>query len=229
MVPSASGHVHDGPGELFPFLDDGAGYLILVRHGATEANLHRPPWLQGQGSDVPLCELGRKQAGAAAALLQRLPVHRVVASPLRRARETAEIIAADLGHAEVELVPAIMECDVGRWESLDWDTIAQRDPEWYRQFMEDPAAHGYPEGESFADVHHRAAPAFDLLFDGPPGKLVVAVSHNVVNRTYLAAALGIPLSRARSIRQDNGCINLLRKQSAAVEVLSLNAVFHLLA
>jgi broad specificity phosphatase PhoE len=228
MVPFAHGDARDGPGELFPFLDDGASYLILVRHGATEANLHRPPWLQGQGSDIPLCELGRKQADAAAALLARLPVARVVSSPLRRARETAEAITSHLGRADVELLPAIMECDVGRWESLDWDTIAQRDPELYRQFMDDPAAHGYPGGESFADVHRRAAPVFDALFDGPPGKLVVAVSHNVVNRTYLAAVLGIPLGRARTIRQDNGCINLLRKHSPAVEVLSLNAVFHLL-
>lgn len=228
MVTSANGGTRDGPRDLFPFLGDGASYVILVRHGATEANLHRPPWLQGQGSDIPLCELGRNQAGAAAALLARLPVARVVSSPLRRARETAEIIASRLGQADVEPEPAIMECDVGRWESLDWDTIAQHDPERYRQFMDDPAAHGYPGGESFADVHRRAAPAFDALFDTPPGKLVLAVSHNVVNRTYLAAALGIPLGRARSIRQDNGCINLLRRQSPAVEVLSLNAVFHLL-
>lgn len=228
MSPHGQDRIVPGAGALLPLLRDGATYLLLLRHGATEANLHQPPWLQGQGSDIPLCALGRNQAAAAAALLARLPVDRVVSSPLRRARETAEMIATELNRTDVEMLPPLIECDVGRWEGLDWGTITRQDPELHARFMDDPAANGYPGGESFADVHRRAAPAFDALFDGRPGKLVVAVSHNVVNRTYLAAALGIPLARARSIRQDNSCINVLRKQSDHVEVLSLNAVFHLL-
>jgi len=214
----------------FAVPDAESSHLILVRHGATEANLHEPPRLQGRSADVPLCALGRQQAQSAAAVLGQFPLARIVASPLARAAETARIIAEALpnGTVEIELRAELMECDVGRWEGLDWGTIARNDPELHRRFMEDPAANGYPEGESFAAVHRRAAPVLDALLAESAGSVCVAVSHNVVNRTYLASLLGVPLSRARTIRQDNCCINFVRRQSENTEVLSLNSVLHLM-
>ncbi|MBI3465829.1 MAG: histidine phosphatase family protein [Planctomycetes bacterium] len=212
-----------------PFImpDEHTAYLYLVRHGATEANLHQPPWLQGCRIDLPLCEVGRQQAEAVARLLAGAGVSRVVSSPLRRATQTAEMIAASHGLA-IETVPALAECDVGRWEGLDWETIARQEPEAYRQFHADPAEYDYGGGENLADVHRRAAPALDALLAQSAGQVVMAVSHQVVNRTYLASLLGLPLRQARSIRQDNGGVNLLRRRAGKVELITLNAVFHLL-
>ncbi len=74
--------------------------LYLVRHGETEWNRLRR--IQGL-TDIPLNDTGREQARRTGMLLTRRPIARVYASPLGRARETAEIIARELGLAEPEL------------------------------------------------------------------------------------------------------------------------------
>src|SRR5262245_19291010 len=110
--------------------------LYLIRHGATEANLARPPLLQGCRHDLPLAPLGIRQAEATRDFLAIRPVDSCYCSPMRRAVQTATIVAAPHGLAPVPL-EALTECDVGRWEGLDWETIRAREPESFRQFMAD--------------------------------------------------------------------------------------------
>src|SRR5207302_8887335 len=112
--------------------------------------------------------------------------------------QTASIVAAPHRLAPQPLA-ALTECDVGRWEGLDWQSIRYFDAESYRNFMSNPAAHGYPGGESFADVYHRAAPAFEELLVRHAGESILVVAHHVVNRTYLAGLLGMPLDQARQV------------------------------
>ena len=66
--------------------------MILVRHGATEANLANPARLQGRVSDPALSPTGRQQADAVATLLESVPLSAAFCSPLVRARETAQIV-----------------------------------------------------------------------------------------------------------------------------------------
>src|ERR1700758_459933 len=119
--------------------------LYLLRHGATEANLARPPWLQGRRVDPPLARLGIRQAEATRDFLAIRPIDCCYCSPLLRAVQTAAIVAAP--HS---LMPrpldALTECDVGRWEGLDWQTIRDSDPGSYARFHGNPAESGYPEG-----------------------------------------------------------------------------------
>src|SRR5262245_32380111 len=102
--------------------------MYLIRHGATAANLASPPRLQGRRSDPPLSDLGRRQAEATRDALRDQPLAACYCSPLRRAAETADVLAQGRGWPPVP-VTGLTECDVGAWEGLDWDTIRSTYPE----------------------------------------------------------------------------------------------------
>ncbi|MDO5537534.1 MAG: histidine phosphatase family protein [Desulfovibrionaceae bacterium] len=119
-----------------------SGRLYFLRHGQTEWNARR--LFQGQ-TDIPLNDTGRAQAREYAALVRGWFATRDLApafsmaavSPLARARETAEIVLADLGEgqnakvpapAEIRLEPGLMEQQYGHWEGLPIDEIRRRFP-----------------------------------------------------------------------------------------------------
>ena len=201
-------------------------WLYLVRHGATANNRAKPPRLQGRRTDPPLSDEGLAQARQTGKFLADSPLGAVYSSPLLRARQTAEAIAEPHGLG-VRPVDELIEVDVGQWEGRAWDEIERTDPEAYRAFMTDPAAHGYLGGESLQSVDARVVPAFKRLMADNLGRVVVIVAHNVVNRAYLADLMGIPLARYRTIPQDNCGVNLLRYRNGRTKAVSVNGVFHL--
>ena len=200
--------------------------LYLIRHGATPANEQRPYVLQGHGIDTSLSDTGQRQAEAVAEFLSDRPLDVVISSPMKRARETARAIAAPHGITP-GVLETISECDVGRWEGRDWGSIMEDDAEAYHLFMDDPAAHGYPEGESYADVLDRVGGPLDDVLAAHRGQAVAVVAHNIVNRVYVARLMGWPLSRAHEIRQDNTGINVIRGRDDEITLMSFNVRFHL--
>jgi broad specificity phosphatase PhoE len=199
--------------------------LYLMQHGATEATLARPPVLQGRGYDPPLAALGIRQAEATRDFLAVRPMDCCYTSPLRRALETATIVAAPHGLSPIPL-GALIECDVGRWEGLDWTTIRSRDEEAYRRFLEDPA-HSYPAGESLTDVYRRVQPALEEVLIRHAGETVLVVNHHAVNRTYLAGLLGLTPDQARHVSQDSCGISVVIREKEETTVTTVNASFHL--
>jgi broad specificity phosphatase PhoE len=200
--------------------------LYLIRHGATQANLARPACLQGSRTDLPLAPLGVRQAEATRDFLAIRPIDHCYCSPLRRAVQTAAIVAGPHGLFP-QPVEDLTECDVGRWEGLDWQTIRSLDPEGYQRFHNNPAEFGYPEGESFAEVHQRSSQAIDELLEEHQGESILVVAHHVVNRTYLAGLLGLDPARARHVILDNCGISVVVRRGDQTTVSTLNAAFHL--
>jgi broad specificity phosphatase PhoE len=200
--------------------------LYLLRHGATEANLAEPYRLQGRKHNPPLARLGIRQAEATRDFLAIRPIDHCYTSPLLRAFQTAAIIAAPHGLSPEPLDP-LTECDIGRWEGMDWQQIRYLDADAYWRFHADPAANGYPGGESFQDVHNRAAPALDELLVRHAGQSILVVAHHIVNRTYLAALLGLPLARAKQVTLANCGISVVTRDDESTSVATLNATFHL--
>jgi broad specificity phosphatase PhoE len=200
--------------------------LYLLRHGATEANLARPPWLQGRRVDAPLARLGVRQAEATRDFLAVRPIDVCYCSPLLRAVQTATIVAAPHGLSPQPL-EALTECDVGNWEGLDWQAIRYFDAEGYRRFLNNPATFGYPGGESFADVRNRVSVALELLLTKHAGHAILAVAHHVVNRIYLAGLLGLGPEQAHGVTLDNCGISVVVRDGEETSVTTLNAAFHL--
>lgn len=200
--------------------------IYLLRHGATAANRSVPYRLQGQNQDLPLDEIGREQARRAAEALCAIPLVAAYCSPLLRAYDTARQVGARLG-LEPTKVPELNESAMGQWEGLTWDEVRQRDPEHYDAFMADPGTTPYRGGESFLDVQRRAVPAIARIAAAHPGSPVLVVAHNVVNRAYLAAVIGLPIREARGLPQANGGINLIEYRDGQPKLVTLNAALHL--
>jgi broad specificity phosphatase PhoE len=200
--------------------------LYLIRHAATEANLADPPRLQGRRHNPPLARLGVRQAEATRDYLVHRHLDHCYCSPMLRAVQTASIVAAPHGLTPQPLA-ALIECDVGRWEGLDWQSIRYFDAELYRNFMANPAANGYPGGESFADVYQRAAPALQDLLVRHAGESILVVAHHVINRTYLSGLLGLSLDQARQVTLDNCGISVIVREKGQTTINTLNEAFHL--
>lgn len=201
--------------------------IYLLRHGATAANLETPYRLQGRGSDRPLDDIGRAQAEAAGRALAGMNLDAVYSSPLLRAMQTARAVGLPHGLAPVP-VPQLIEGDVGRWEGLTWDEAAARDPDIHARFMADPGMVPYPDGESFYEVGLRATAAIAELIASHRGGRIAVVGHNILNRAYLAPLLGLPIEKARGIRQANAGINVIEVEPEGRSVLiTLNSALHL--
>jgi uncharacterized phosphatase len=146
--------------------------LYLVRHGETDWNRQRR--IQGR-TDIPLNATGREQARATGMRLASRTWDGVAASPLDRARETAAIIAAEIGLGDPELVPALVERDYGEAEGMDWRQIEERFPD----------GAPVPGRESRHEVADRVVPALLDLATAHPDAALVVVSHGGAIRAVL--------------------------------------------
>jgi probable phosphoglycerate mutase len=189
--------------------------IVLTRHGMTPRS--QPEQHLGQTIDIGLSPEGEAAAAALAARLAGVSFDRVVSSPLRRALETASIVAPDRA---VETDARLAEMDYGDWEGLTYDQIEARDPEYRRRWVDDPAALRCPGGESGDDV---AARVRGFLADavaasggaqgpsGDPDRRVLVVAHATLSRILLCVVLGVPVRDfRRRFRQDPTNVTVLR-------------------
>jgi probable phosphoglycerate mutase len=158
----------------------------LLRHGQTE---HTPERRFSGRNDLPLSRTGRAEAKAAAARAAELGIEFVVASPLRRTRETAEIVAATLG-LPVAFDEDLVELDFGDIEGLTFEEAAGKHPLTARRFLEDVTV-AAPGGESVADVGTRVSRARRRILSTHAGRTVLVVSHVTPIKLLLAAGLGV--------------------------------------
>lgn len=160
-------------------------HLTLVRHGESIGNAENR--LQGQ-ADFPLSEKGRAQAQALARRWQAdgTSFDLAIASPLLRARETAEIVAGAL-NVPLEFEPLWMERDNGKRSGMTWEEVQQHYPE--PEFF-NPYEAVAETGEGNWALYLRGGQALHKLLQRPPGRYLV-VSHGAILNMVLYAILGI--------------------------------------
>ena len=200
--------------------------ILLARHGETPWNAEGR--YQGQ-RDIALSATGEGQARALGERLRELPITRAVASPLSRARRTAELALGEARAGLLTLDPGLAEIAHGDWEGLLASEIRARDPERLRAWRESPATVQMPGGgESLGQVLERAWPAFAAACQGlGEADTLLVVAHDAVNRVLLCRILGLPLARLWSFRQAPTTLNLLEGASVdALEVVRLNDCQH---
>jgi probable phosphoglycerate mutase len=161
---------------------------VLVRHASSVLSPERR--FSGRG-DVELSPEGVAQAERVAIRLGARPgIDVVVSSPLRRARQTAELIAKAAG---VDLLTDddLVETDFGAWEGLTFSEARRADPAAVDAWISSPDV-APPGGESFAQVAERVIRARERLVADHAGKTVVVVSHVTPLKTLLRLALEAP-------------------------------------
>ena len=210
--------------ELGLSLRRGAAELHVVRHADAVPESHESFTIYDDYEAHPLSARGRAQAAAVAQRFAELDVIAVYSSPVRRARETAETIAAAAGVA-VREEPAVREIAIGPVddelqlrERLAWlATVAMRDGSW----------EGIPGTETSTGVRSRVLGALDAIAVRHPGERVAVVSH--------AGAINAALGAIASSDHDflfplaNASVSVVRIGNNRRLLMSANETAHLAA
>lgn len=181
--------------------------VYLVRHGQTPLN--ESDVLRGL-ADPPLNETGQHQARRLGAALGTLGLSDVVASPLLRARQTAQPVA-DCAGLDVVTDPCLVDRDYGQWTGISRERVVA---EW-------GSVDRAPGIEPRSAVRDRAVNGLTEIARRSAGGAVVVVSHDAVNRQVLVA-LDAGLGDPDAIPQENGCFNILEWRDGNWAVLSVN-------
>ncbi len=175
-------------------------HLWLVRHGQTDWNLSGR--YQGQ-ADVPLNDTGWEQARALPAVLSGPDFAALYSSDLRRARDTASVLAERLSLA-VQVDARLREVRLGEWEGMLFSDIQAHYPAEWQARQSDPLNARPPGGENLREVAARVWAAADDIARIHPGAEVVIVAHGLSLATVRVRALGLPLAVAYDHVPENG-------------------------
>lgn len=178
--------------------------VYLLRHGEVS-------YFDAQGrpvrpDTVPLDDIGRQQAQAAAQALAQVPLDRVISSDLPRSIETATIIVAGR-NLKVETLAALREIQPGR--------LADIPPTNMEQAFLGAFSHGidrdtrFLAGETFGSLLDRVLACFRTLLADAGWRHLLIVAHGGVNRAILTHGLGAGLNSFAALEQDAACINIL--------------------
>jgi len=168
--------------------------IFLARHGESDWNVEKR--FQGH-SDRPLTERGRVQAHALADLVGSEKIDAVYTSPLSRARETAEIVAARAGLEAVAL-PELREVDTGSWSGLSRADVEARFPEGFARWRS--GGSGWEDGESYEEMAERVIGALRKIAEDHPDGRVLVISHGGPIRAIHAAAEGLAIKDYRRLK-----------------------------
>lgn len=180
--------------------------LFLVRHGQTIwTSIGR---FQGQ-TDVPLTELGRRQAEALARYFSAKPLHAIYSSDLQRARDTALPIASAL---TLDLVfdRRLRESSFGEWEGLTHTQMREGWPRQFAAWQADPLNQAPPSGETLAQLTARVATLYGEALARHANENVVFVSHGGTLRALLCHVLELPTQVYWRISLESASVSELR-------------------
>ncbi len=198
--------------------------VYLIRHAETETTIED----RFAGSqNLPLAAEGREHADELATRLKGFRIDAIYSSPLRRAIETAQPIAAEHGLSVVPL-EALREIAHGHWEGMTRAEVEQKYPEEYAAYQRDPLDFAPEGGESARQVVARAVPALQEIVRTHPDGEVAVVSHKATNRLLIGYFLGIDLKRYRDkLGQRPACLNVLDFTSETeAKLILMNDISH---
>ena len=192
-----------------PWLQDAPTTLVLVRHGDTDHT--RARLFSGRGgADPSLNDDGRAQIRATAEWLAPLAATSpsLLCSPLRRTRESADIVSARL-ELPVTVDEGLVEASFGSWEGLSYAEVVKRDPDAFTSWMGDPARPAGGSGDSLVSMSTRVEELRERLLETYRGRTVIAVSHLTPIKLLTHAALDLPLASLFRTEISPGSVTVL--------------------
>ena len=195
----------------------------LIRHGETA---HNRSGLTLGRADVPLNELGQRQAAALGARFADQPLGAIYTSPLSRAHETARALA---GERDIPLYvrDELLEMDVGETENITFAELRERYPEFLLEWAgERPEAALMPGGETLLDVAARLEPFLHDLRAITHDHIAV-VSHNFVLKVIVCRLLDVELRSFRAFATDVASLSTAVVRDGRVSIRVLNDRCHL--
>ena len=164
-------------------------FIYFVRHGETVLTPTRK--FSGTGAlDPELMQDGLDQAELVAEEAVKLGAEVLIASPLKRTRQTAEAIARTTG-LEIIFDEAWFELSFGSWDGKSIEEVKEEEPDAYQAWL-NSTAYAPGGGESWDQATVRIEEALEKLVAEYPGKKIIVVTHNGVIKTAVRLAIGAP-------------------------------------
>lgn len=190
--------------------------FLLIRHGRT-AWIGRA--LAGRTPGVGLDEAGKEQARQLPSALAGTPIAAIYSSPLLRAVETAEPLAA-ARNLPIHESPRLAEVDFGEWTGRTMEEL-DRDPAW-RQFNAMRSSTRIPGGERMLEVQARMVDELEALRSRHPGETVAVFSHQDAIKAVLAHYAGIPLDLFHRFEISPASVSVLRLADWGPQIVAVN-------
>lgn len=205
-------------------LEGGMLQFVLVRHGQSTWNARNR--VQGSSNFSVLTERGIQQAEAASNLLGQGMFDRLYVSPLKRARETADIILEGMGNGVKELrerltiLPSLREIDLYSFQGLDKYSKKAESSRAYAEWKKNPSEFEIDGHSPVKELWYRSSLAWQKMIedavngslDHSEGSKTLVVAHNAVNQALICTSLGLPAACFRRITQSNAASSKLRFQ-----------------
>lgn len=192
--------------------------VLLVRHAENE--YLSKGLLAGRKPGVHLNENGRKQAQAIADKLKDTPIKALYSSPLERAVETAEPIAAALD-LEVITREGLTEVDYGDWQGKTLKSLARL--KIWRHLQHKPSLFCFPGGESFSEAQHRITQEVNrICATHDPKHVIICVSHADPIKLAVAYYAGMPLDSFQRLVIGRASITALSISNVSSQLITLN-------
>jgi len=196
--------------------------LILARHGETVWNVEK---IYRGRADVNLDEVGIKQAELLGKYLSNWKLEAIYSSPLKRALDTANIVAR-YQKIGVHTAEGLIDFDYGEWQSLPEQEVKRLYPTFLNEWHNNPHKVKMPGGESLEDVRRRAIEVVNDVLSKYQGS-VLLVSHRVVNKVLICSLLGLDNSHFWNINLDVGGITIFNYVDGRFVLTRHNDTSHL--
>ena len=197
--------------------------VLLVRHGQTESNI--TGYFMGW-SNEDISDPGYAQVRSLSSRLAEFPVATIYTSPLKRAMNTARILA-EPHKLELNVLDDLTEIGLGDWQGLHRDEVSQKWPEIWKQSRIDPSVVTFPNGENFQQLTKRAVRAFNRIVADNTNGHTLAVTHDAVIRVLAAHVLGTSNSIYRHMEINNASLSVMRVEDDRMRLVTLNDTAHL--
>jgi probable phosphoglycerate mutase len=176
----------------------------------------------GQTLDCGLSMEGKQRVKDLAECFGRRRINHIYTSPAARTYEAAMAISYALDGIGLNMRTELSAIDYGDWTGKTRFDVLTEDSDRYAAFMEDPAKHGCPGGESFHDVQQRVMPFIMRKAAEHIDDSIAVVTHPDVVRVAIAQVAGLPLSRMRDLDQFPGRITVLRYFRGEMSLAAVN-------
>lgn len=177
--------------------------IFLIRHGETDWNIER----RVMGVEpIPLNENGRDMVRSVAELLAEERIDTIYSSTVKRAKESAEILA-ERWNAGIVDEPRLNECRFEPWVGKLFEEL--REEKDFKLYFTKPTESRFSTSESMRDIQARAVAAMERIKSEKKSSIVAAVTHSDIVKPILSHYLGMDLDLMHRFIISNASITLL--------------------
>ncbi len=198
--------------------------IFLVRHA--ESTWNRLKKIQGQ-KDPPLSPYGRKEANLVAKRFKGLSFEAIYSSPLKRALETARIIAGK--KAKIQVEQDLREIALGDWEGKSLSQIRKKFGEAFDRWAIRPTRVPIPNGEDFKSFVRRVRKTLRSIEHRHKDGNVLVVCHGGVISTYVTFVLNLTPDDVWCVTVKNGSVTIVEVKDGMRRLVTFNDISHLIS